>query len=44
VWAKSDGFEVSISYSSVTNISEILKQRLEWQDTGHNEYIEHCVD
>lgn len=29
VWAKSDGFEVSIAYSSVTNMFEILRQRLE---------------
>jgi hypothetical protein len=29
VWAKSDGFEVSISYNSVTNMFEILRQRLE---------------
>lgn len=29
VWAKSDGFEVSISCSSVTNMFEILRQRLE---------------
>jgi hypothetical protein len=29
VWAKSDGFEVSILCSSVTSMFEILRQRLE---------------
>jgi hypothetical protein len=33
VWAKSDGFEVSISYSSVTNMIEVLRQRLESDKT-----------